>query len=263
MCKKRRLDLQACRERIKRSALTFDVMKEIAKDSPEVVARLAETQEKIDRMLPSEDAQVQKADAEIAKAVAKLRKRVEKDSARRKYKKTERMLRQIEIAAVERGSLNRAIEPCDEKDFVVENGVLVKYVGSGGRVVLPTHVETVGSKAFEGCDSVSELIVSGALKSIEDNAFAHCKALSYVCLPDTLVSIGDSAFYNCLSLSAVSFEEGLTNIAHYAFAKCPALSALRIPDSVTRIGEKAFFLDKKINRKAKKRIKKRNPKALG
>ena len=33
-------------------------------------------------------------------------------------------------------------------DFIIENGVLKKYVGPGGDVVIPEGVSSVGKKAF-------------------------------------------------------------------------------------------------------------------
>ena len=36
-------------------------------------------------------------------------------------------------------------------DFVIENGVLKKYVGSGGDVVIPEEVTAIGNGAFSGC----------------------------------------------------------------------------------------------------------------
>lgn len=263
MCRKKKADLQDSRQTLKNNVLAFDLLKELAKNNVQFVEELASVQTVLSKLLPSGEPQICKLDTKIGKSIVKLRKKITKESARGKYKKSSVLLRAIEISAVERGCINRGLTPCDEADFVLENGVLVRYTGKGGSVVLPTAVEIIGSKAFEGNETITELIVPGPLKMIEDNAFAHCKALSYVSLPETLATVGDSAFYNCSALSTVVFEEGLTNIAHYAFAKCPSLWAVRIPDSVARIGEKAFFLDKNLNGKAKKRIKKLNRNALG
>lgn len=35
-------------------------------------------------------------------------------------------------------------------DFRIKNGVLVKYVGNGGDVVIPDSVTAIGVKAFKG-----------------------------------------------------------------------------------------------------------------
>jgi len=39
-------------------------------------------------------------------------------------------------------------------DFVIKDGVLEKYQGSGGAVVIPDSVTSIGVRAFEGCSSL-------------------------------------------------------------------------------------------------------------
>ena len=39
-------------------------------------------------------------------------------------------------------------------DFIIENGVLTKYVGPGGDVVIPSGVSTIGKKAFFKCNEL-------------------------------------------------------------------------------------------------------------
>ena len=38
----------------------------------------------------------------------------------------------------------------NEMDFVIENGVLKKYVGPGGDVVIPDGVTAISASAFRG-----------------------------------------------------------------------------------------------------------------
>lgn len=42
-------------------------------------------------------------------------------------------------------------------DFRIKNGVLVKYVGNGGDVVIPDSVTAIGVKAFKGCSSLMSI----------------------------------------------------------------------------------------------------------
>ena len=39
-------------------------------------------------------------------------------------------------------------------DFIIENGVLKKYVGPGGDVVIPDGVTSIGEEAFRACSSL-------------------------------------------------------------------------------------------------------------
>ena len=68
-------------------------------------------------------------------------------------------------------------------DFQIENGVLVKYTGNGGDVVIPDGVTSIGNEAFYEYSS-----------------------LTSVTLPDSLTSIGDSAFYNCSRLTSITMN---------------------------------------------------------
>lgn len=49
-------------------------------------------------------------------------------------------------------------------DFVIENGVLTKYVGSGGDVVIPEGVTEIGDMAFAG----------SSIKNVEIPDSGHC-----------------------------------------------------------------------------------------
>ena len=77
----------------------------------------------------------------------------------------------------------------NSSDFVIENGVLKKYVGPGGDVVVPEGVTTIG-----------------------DGAFKNSVNLTSITLPEGVTIIGDSAFHGCARLTSVTLPEGLTCI---------------------------------------------------
>ena len=71
------------------------------------------------------------------------------------------------------------------QDFVIENGVLTKYAGPGGKVVIPESVTKFGEKALWEQDGVTELYVNEGCRSVELN-FMDCGALRFVKLPDSV-----------------------------------------------------------------------------
>ena len=102
-------------------------------------------------------------------------------------------------------------------DFIIENGVLVKYTGAGGHVVIPDSVKVIG-----------------------DHAFSECKSLESVIIPDSVRTIGNWAFGNCHSLAYVAMGKWVETIGYWAFGACFRLKNIKIPDSMQSIGEYAF-----------------------
>ena len=43
----------------------------------------------------------------------------------------------------------------NNQDFVIENGILKKYTGPGGDVIIPKGVTEIGSSAFDGCKKLT------------------------------------------------------------------------------------------------------------
>lgn len=103
-------------------------------------------------------------------------------------------------------------------DFIIVNGVLKKYTGPGGDVVIPEGVTEIGNWAF-----------------------ADCERLASVVFPDSVTSIGMSAFNGCNSMKTVKLPKQVTDIGNWAFYGCSALTSVDIPGSVTNIGKRAFL----------------------
>ncbi len=95
----------------------------------------------------------------------------------------------------------------DQSDFVIENGVLKKYVGPGGDVVVP--------------DGVTEIGIS---------AFFRSKATK-ITLPDTVINIAEEAFRSCRTLESIRLSESLRSVGEMAFRYCTSLTELVFPQS--------------------------------
>ena len=94
------------------------------------------------------------------------------------------------------------------------------YTGSGGDVVIPNGVTTIGNGIFQFKTSITSVVI-----------------------PDSVTTIGDNAFDQCESLKTVRFgtNSQLTTIGVSAFSFCPMIESISISDSVTSIGKNAFF----------------------
>ena len=142
------------------------------------------------------------------------------------------------------------------------------YDSSLTKITLPDSVETIYTKAFWCCSSLTDVTFGdnsqltsidsvvfykcsslssinldccSRLNTIGDICFSRDSALTSIVLPASVTDIGISAFYGCVALESVTFGEGsrLKAISDYAFCKT-ALTSIEIPDSVTSIGYGAF-----------------------
>ena len=62
----------------------------------------------------------------------------------------------------------------NKQDFVIENGVLTKYTGSGGDVIIPEGVTKIGSRAFKNCANLTSITIPGSVKEIDKRVFQGC-----------------------------------------------------------------------------------------
>ena len=162
-------------------------------------------------------------------------------------------------------------------EFIIKYGVLRKYQGAGGDVVIPDGVTSIGDWAFYVFSVLTSIVIPDSVTSIGDWAFVGCEKLTSITIPDSVVSIGAGAFNDCSSLTSIIVAEGnttyhseenclietatnrllrgcmksvipagVTSIGDSAFAWCKGLTSIIIPDSVTSIGDNAFARCEKL-----------------
>ncbi|MBQ8356404.1 MAG: leucine-rich repeat protein [Clostridia bacterium] len=132
-------------------------------------------------------------------------------------------------ASVSQKAVNSAPKPdkpsYDPNEFEIKDGVLVKYKGRGGDVVIPDGVTAIGKNAFEYC--------SGELT-------LQYPPVRSVKIPPTVTVIGESAFVGCHLIEQIELPLALTTIGGNAFGSCTGLKSITIPPSVVSIGSNAF-----------------------
>ena len=107
-------------------------------------------------------------------------------------------------------------------------------------IVLPEGLESVGDKAFCGCDSLTEITLPSSISSIGVECFSHCDILSEVTIKSHLKVLPEGMFTFCGLLTSVILPEGMEEIGKNTFGKCELLTSLSCPQSLWKLGEEAF-----------------------
>lgn len=107
----------------------------------------------------------------------------------------------------------------ENQDFIISNGILIKYLGTSNEVVIPEGVTEIADEAFKE------------------------KGLDKVTFPSSLLKIGSCAFYGN-KLTSVDLPPNLKILGCAAF-RSNQLTSIKIPNSVTSL-EGAVFADNKI-----------------
>lgn len=128
----------------------------------------------------------------------------------------------------------------DENEFRIKDGVLMRYRGSGGAVVIPDCVKSINKSAFAECKQVTSVVVPDSVTALGVGVFEDCSNLASVVLPSQLTTIPEGTFGNCSQLSSVDLPAMLTSIQKNAFRDCSILSSVKFPPGVTSIGDFSF-----------------------
>lgn len=132
------------------------------------------------------------------------------------------------------------------EDFIITDGILEKYIGSEGNVVIPKSITNIGNNAFLFCSHLTSVTIPNSVTNIGDNAFLFCDKLKSVIIPVGVMSIGNHAFSECTSLISVTIPYSVKNIGEFAFYGCSNLEKVTIPKSVKEIGDYAFWYCPKV-----------------
>ena len=123
----------------------------------------------------------------------------------------------------------------NSNDFEIREGVLYKYIGPGGDVVIPDGVTGIGCDAFKECTNLQSVVIPEGVTGI-GCVFNECTSLQSIIIPEGVTRIEQDAFYHCTSLTEIMIPNGVTYIGSGAFFGCTNLKRVRIPSTIQRLG---------------------------
>ena len=125
-------------------------------------------------------------------------------------------------------------------DFDIRDGVLIKYNGAGGDVVIPNGVHSIGRRAFSGCQDITGVVVPDSVTEFGEDAFVWCKSLKTINIPGGVTNIGECAFLNCISLKEIVIPDSVLEIGNQAFEGCISLESASIGNGLRKLTYSIF-----------------------
>ena len=115
---------------------------------------------------------------------------------------------------------------------------IVGWEGTDTKITIPSTIDgmsvtSIGSDAFYGCSSLTDITIPEGVTSIDRYAFGGCSGLTSITIPEGVISIGNSAFAKCRGLTTVTMPRSLEIIEHSAFYGCSSLTSITIPEGIT------------------------------
>ena len=107
------------------------------------------------------------------------------------------------------------------------------------KLVISEGVLYIGYRAFQGCESLTEVTIPNSVTSLGTHAFYKCIRLESVTIGTGISEIPDYTFYKCAALKDVTIGENITTVGKYAFRGCEALVSIDL-GNVTEISDHAF-----------------------
>ena len=105
---------------------------------------------------------------------------------------------------------------------------------------IPKSVTNIGTDAFVGCESLTNIAIPEGLQRLGAYAFYSCKGPKTLVVPPN-IDIRDATFCNCDRIESVIVSEGVTTIPRATFFGCENLKKVILPDSLKSIRQNAFY----------------------
>jgi hypothetical protein len=124
-------------------------------------------------------------------------------------------------------------------EFIIKNGILKKYNGIGGSIIIPEGVIEIAKNVFYKRSDITSVQFPSSLVAIRYRAFCLCKKLTSLKFPPNLKIIESEAFDQDSHINKVTFPDNLTEIGQNAFRTC-SISQLTLPKNMKEVCYSSF-----------------------
>lgn len=126
----------------------------------------------------------------------------------------------------------------DNSDFIIENNVLIGYIGNEKIPNIPEGVETVGEYAFAN-SQINSVIIPSSTEKISAYAFQNSTIVN-ISIPDSVAQINLGAFSYCKSLESITIGAGV-NSFYLLFMDCDDLYSITLTNpNPPLVGKRSF-----------------------
>ena len=115
-----------------------------------------------------------------------------------------------------------------------------EYCNSLTSIMISDSVTSIETWAFYGCENLKSVVIGNSITSIGERAFQYCTSLINITIGNSIVDLSGYMFYGCDSLTRVTLGNGIMSIGYETFYNCKNLKEIMIPNSVNSIGKYAF-----------------------
>ena len=163
------------------------------------------------------------------------------------YNGTATLKQAVKLYIEFRDSTNKTQSPTKtpivfDADFVIKEGVLIRYRGHADIIRIPSSVKKIGDQVFSRNKQIKELYIPEGVEAIGEFAFSECVFLTDVRLPHTLKKFTYNIFLGCSNINKVTMPLRLQNYGAKIFSsayKVLYTYEKTVPDVIQESGERA------------------------
>ena len=107
-------------------------------------------------------------------------------------------------------------------------------------IILPSGLTSLGDRCFYNCSSLTSITLPSGITLLGEDCFSYCSSLTSITLPSELTSLGDRCFSFCSGLTSITLPAGLTSLGNWCFYYCSSLTSISLPSGITSLGDDCF-----------------------